>query len=180
MSTPVNQLQDLSASKSAPAFQGQLQALNLIEGQSARLEIKFTPTDDPNLRIAWLHDGKALLASSRVATLSDFGIAVLEINPVTVFDQGEYTVVALNPLGEARSTTTINVTGHGGSMNQPTLGNSFGTVYQSKSPQPAHGVQLDLPTFHSDLRSQELFEGQRLHLETKLTPINDKELQAVW
>ncbi|PAV62890.1 hypothetical protein WR25_23783 isoform D [Diploscapter pachys] len=180
MSTPVNQLQDLSASKSAPAFQGQMQALNLIEGQSARLEIKFTPADDPNLRIAWLQDGKALLASSRVATLSDFGIAVLEINPVTVFDQGEYTVVALNPLGEARSTTAINVMSHAGPMNQPTLGNSFGTAYQSKSPQPAPGVQLDLPTFHSDLRSQELFEGQHLHLETKLTPINDKELQVVW
>ncbi|PAV62863.1 hypothetical protein WR25_15926 [Diploscapter pachys] len=196
-------------SPEAPEFTGKFQSTAIYDGDSVKLYCKangegitfkwFKDNEEigngPHYKIeskgsetslqivdATLQegDGKALLASSRVATLSDFGIAVLEINPVTVFDQGEYTVVALNPLGEARSTTTISVMSHAGPMNQPTLGNSFGTVYQSKSPQPAPGVQLDLPTFHSDLRSQELFEGQHLHLETKLTPINDKELQVVW
>ncbi|CAD6198030.1 unnamed protein product [Caenorhabditis auriculariae] len=177
--TPVNMLQDASASKSAPTFEGQLQAASLIEGQSARLEIKYTPSEDPNLRVAWLLNGKAILASSRIVTLTDFGIAALEINPVSVFDQGEYTVVAVNPLGEARASARLQVVGHG-SYNQPTLGNSFGSVYQSRGPQPPPGIQLDLPNFHSDLRSQELFEGQPIHLETKLTPINDQTLQTVW
>lgn len=104
-------MQDTQASRSAPQFQGQLQSLQLIEGQTARLEVKFSPQDDPNLKICWLHNGKALLASSRVITVNDFGIALLEINPVTVFDQGEYTVIAVNPLGEARSTGAIQVIG---------------------------------------------------------------------
>uniref|UniRef100_A0A1I7XKA0 Titin n=1 Tax=Heterorhabditis bacteriophora TaxID=37862 RepID=A0A1I7XKA0_HETBA len=179
--TPVNQMQDSSASKTVPSFSGQLQPLNLIEGQTARLELKFAPADDPNLKvkIAWLLNGKAILASSRVVTVNDFGIAVLEINPVTVFDQGEYTVVAVNPLGEARSSTNIAVIGHG-SVQQPTLGNSFGTAYQSRSPKAPAGIQLDLPNFHSDLRSHELFEGQTIHLETKLTPLNDPNLTTVW
>lgn len=69
--------------------------------------------------------------------------------------------------------------GHG-SMQQPTHGNSFGMVYQSKTPQPPPGMYLDLPNFHSDLRSQELFEGQNIHLETKLTPLHDPNLEVVW
>jgi hypothetical protein len=67
--------------------------------------------DDPNLKIAWLLNGKALLASSRITTVSDFGYAVLEINPVTVFDHGEYTVVAVNQLGEARQSAILDVHG---------------------------------------------------------------------
>ncbi|ULT87824.1 hypothetical protein L3Y34_007185 [Caenorhabditis briggsae] len=179
--TPVNQLQDVAASKSAPKFEGSLQSQQLIEGQSARLEIKYTPVDDPNLRIAWLLNGKAILASSRIATLTDFGIAALEINPVTVFDQGEYTIVAVNPLGEARVAANIAVVGHGNFIQQGQSGTQFGgTTYQSKGAQAPAGVQLDLPNFHSDLRSQEIFEGQPIHLETKLTPINDKSLKVTW
>lgn len=37
-------------------------------------------------------------------------------------------------------------------------------------------IQVDRPNFHTELRSKELFEGQTLHLETKLTPINDPNL----
>lgn len=178
--TPVNQLQDLSASKSAPKFNGALQSQQLIEGQSARLEINYTPVDDPNLRIAWLLNGKAILASSRIQTVTDFGIAALEINPVTVFDQGEYTVVAVNPLGEDRVSANIAVIGHGSFIQQQSGTQFGGTAYQSKSAQPPAGVQLDLPNFHSDLRSQEIFEGQPIHLEVKLTPINDPNLRVVW
>lgn len=45
-------------------------------------------------------------------------------------------------------------------------------------PIPAQNLSttVDRPNFHTDLRSQELFEGQTLHLETKLTPINDPNL----
>ncbi|KJH46032.1 immunoglobulin I-set domain protein [Dictyocaulus viviparus] len=177
--TPVNQLQDTAASKTAPSFSNQLQPLDLIEGQTAQFEIRYTPVDDPNVKVAWLLNGKAILASSRVTTLVKGGIAVLEISPVTVFDQGEYTVVVVNPLGEARSTTNLNVIGHC-PVDQPTLGNSFGTVYQSRSTRAPPGIQLDLPNFHSDLRSHELFEGQIIHLEAKLTPLNDENLVVVW
>lgn len=36
--------------------------------------------------------------------------------------------------------------------------------------------RVDRPNFHTEIRSQELFEGQPLHLETKLTPFNDPNL----
>lgn len=98
-------------SKEVPKFQSQLKALSLNEGQHALLDVKFSPTDDPNLKIAWLLNGKPILASSRITTLFDFGYAVLEINPVTVFDHGEYTVIAINQLGEARQSALVEVSG---------------------------------------------------------------------
>lgn len=54
---------------------------------------------------------QAILASSRVVTVSDFGVALLEISPVTGADAGEYTVVAVNPLGECRQSAILNIIG---------------------------------------------------------------------
>ncbi|VDO67652.1 unnamed protein product [Heligmosomoides polygyrus] len=128
--TPVNLQQDIAASKSAPQFSGQLQPLNLVEGQTARFEVRYAPADDPNIKVVWLLNGKAIDMSSRVTSINEKGLAILEINPVTVFDQGVYTIVLMNPLGEARSEVNLN--------------------------------------------------GQPIHLEAKLTPLNDPNLVVVW
>ena len=98
-------------STEAPKLSSQLQNMSLIEGQAAVFDCKFSPANDPNLKIAWLHNGKGILASSRVNTMADFGYAVLEINPVAVMDRGEYTVVVVNQLGEARQSVTLEVAG---------------------------------------------------------------------
>uniref|UniRef100_A0A914RLV6 Ig-like domain-containing protein n=1 Tax=Parascaris equorum TaxID=6256 RepID=A0A914RLV6_PAREQ len=37
-----------------------------------------------------------------------------------------------------------------------------------------------MPNFHTDLRSMEVFDGQNVRLETKLTPVNDPKLSIVW
>uniref|UniRef100_A0A7E4ZS77 Immunoglobulin I-set domain protein n=1 Tax=Panagrellus redivivus TaxID=6233 RepID=A0A7E4ZS77_PANRE len=182
-------------SKEHPKFTSQLASLQLPEGSQAILDVTYTPTDDPNLKIAWLLNGKALLASSRVTQQSEFGHAVLEINPVTVFDHGEYTVVAVNQLGEARSTGVIDVSGYRSpSVNAFLLGQQEGHTgkeYQQQLEQTATQLftqqqqsgrssvpTVDRPNFIKDLRSQEIFEGQPLHLETKLTPINDPNLKV--
>lgn len=44
-------------------------------------------------------------------TVADFGVALLEISPVTAADAGEYTVVAVNPKGESRQSAVLNVIG---------------------------------------------------------------------
>uniref|UniRef100_A0A1I8A340 Ig-like domain-containing protein n=1 Tax=Steinernema glaseri TaxID=37863 RepID=A0A1I8A340_9BILA len=53
-----------------------------------------------------------------------------------------------------------------------------GAQQPRRSPTPA--THVDRPNFHSELRSSELFEGQPIHLETKLTPINDPSLKIEW
>jgi hypothetical protein len=95
-----------------PKFITSLRSLALIEGQTAVFDCKFSPSGDPSLKIVWLLNGKSILASSRISTLADFGYAVLEINPVTVFDQGEYTIVAVNQKGESRMSAKLSVTGN--------------------------------------------------------------------
>uniref|UniRef100_A0A914XU94 Ig-like domain-containing protein n=1 Tax=Plectus sambesii TaxID=2011161 RepID=A0A914XU94_9BILA len=99
-------------STEAPQFLTQLPTLVLTDGQSAVFDCKFTPANDPNLKIAWLLNGHAILASSRVSTMADFGYAVLEINPCALQDAGEYTVVAVNQLGEARMSAQLQVHGY--------------------------------------------------------------------
>ncbi|VDM28542.1 unnamed protein product [Toxocara canis] len=39
---------------------------------------------------------------------------------------------------------------------------------------------IEMPNFHADLRSMEVFDGQNVHLEAKLTPVNDPKLTVVW
>uniref|UniRef100_A0AC35GI40 Ig-like domain-containing protein n=2 Tax=Panagrolaimus sp. PS1159 TaxID=55785 RepID=A0AC35GI40_9BILA len=180
-------------SKEPPKFSTQLQSLQLMEGQDALLDVQYSPKDDPNLKIAWLLNGKALLASSRVTQQNDFGHAVLEINPVTVFDHGEYTIVAVNTLGEARQTCNIDVIGYrspsvNAFLQQQDGGRMSPSVYQQEQSQKATSMfgnvprvtgnapAIDRPNFHKDLRSQEIFEGQPLYLESKLTPINDQNM----
>lgn len=51
------------------------------------------------------------MTSSRLSTVVESGYAALEINPVKMLDNGEYTIVAVNTLGEARQSATINVIG---------------------------------------------------------------------
>lgn len=104
-------MQDVSASKVAPTLSGELQPMNLIEGQTARLEVRYAPADDPNVKVVFLLNGKPIVTSSRVTTVYEKGLAILEINPVTVFDAGEYTVIIVNPKGEARTSTKMTVIG---------------------------------------------------------------------
>lgn len=54
------------ASREAPKLVASLSNLNLVEGQTARLECKFTPADDPNLKIAWLLNGKVRLLTGSI------------------------------------------------------------------------------------------------------------------
>lgn len=49
-------------SKQPPTFLETIKNLNLIEGQTALLSCKYSPSNDPNLKIAWLLNGKVTFA----------------------------------------------------------------------------------------------------------------------
>lgn len=51
------------ASSQPPKFLDTIKNLNLIEGQTALLSCKYSPPDDPNLKIAWLLNGKVTFIS---------------------------------------------------------------------------------------------------------------------
>jgi hypothetical protein len=108
----------------------------------------------------------------------EFGYTVLEINPVTVFDHGTYEVIAVNQLGEARQSAVVEVAGHRSDSVNTFLER---TQRESSVSVPAAPQKIvDRPNFHSDLRSQELFEGQPIYLESKYSPINDQSLKVTF
>jgi titin len=89
-------------------FQG---TTELVEGQNAHFEGRVEPVHDPNLRIEFYHNGKPLPSGSRYHITFDFGYVALDINHVYPEDAGEYTVKAINNLGQCTSSIKINVTG---------------------------------------------------------------------
>lgn len=38
----------------------------------------------------------------------------------------------------------------------------------------------EMPNFHTELRSMEVFSGQHVHLEAKISPADDPNLKVVW
>lgn len=48
--------------------------------------------------------------------MTGHGYAALEINPIKMLDKGEYTVMAVNTLGEARKSAIIDVIGQSVSL----------------------------------------------------------------
>ncbi|MCP9264543.1 hypothetical protein DINM_022655 [Dirofilaria immitis] len=149
-------------SKQPPKFLDTIKNLSLIE-------------DDPNLKIAWLLNGKAVITSSRLSTVAENGYAALEINPVKMFDKGEYTIVAVNTLGEARQSATVNVIGH-----RSALADASNVTLCDRS-QTNKAIRIaEMPNFHTELRSMEVFDGQHVHLEAKFSPVDDPNLKIKW
>lgn len=97
---------------------------------------------------------------------------------MTVFDHGTYEVIAVNQLGEARQSAVVEVAGHRSDSVNTFLER---TQRESSVSVPAAPQKIvDRPNFHSDLRSQELFEGQPIYLESKYSPINDQSLKVTF
>ncbi|CAG9532190.1 unnamed protein product [Cercopithifilaria johnstoni] len=164
------------ASKQPPKFLDTIKNLNLIEGQTALLSCKYSPPDDPNLKIAWLLNGKAVMTSSRLSIVAEKGYAALEINPVKMFDKGEYTIVAVNTLGEARQSANVNVIGH-----RSALADASNVALYDRSQANKTPIRIaEMPNFRAELRSMEVFDGQHVHLEAKFSPADDPNVKIVW
>lgn len=102
--------QEVQKEFDAPKFLSNPADLNLVEGDKAHFECRYTPTADPKLTIVWMFQGKEIAASSRLATEADFGKATLKINGVYPEDTGKYSCVAKNLKGQAEVSANLNVT----------------------------------------------------------------------
>lgn len=60
-------------------------------------------------QVEWYKDGRPITASSRISTIFNFGYVSLNIMHLRAEDAGSYTVRAVNHLGEAISTATVQV-----------------------------------------------------------------------
>lgn len=170
-----------------PHFTTQIQSIaGLKDGQSAHFECTLEPVGDPHMKVEWFHNGKPLLQSSRIKSVSDFGFVVLDISYIQDQDSGEYVCKASNKYGEDYTKATISAHGKGGVFGDSLQPDSLARIRELEG---LHGQQAQMPstpvaeppkfiTQITDLTK--LVEGQSAHFEARLTPITDPDLVVEW
>ena len=79
------------------------------ENSTVHLECRLEPLNDPNLKVEWYCNGKAIKAANRMRTTHDFGYVSLDILNAYKEDNGTYMCKATNQLGEAVNTCSVEV-----------------------------------------------------------------------
>ena len=105
-----------------PKFQTQFNAkYSASEGQSAHLEARLSPAEDPNLEVEWLKDGKPIPTGHRFRTFHDFGIVILDILYCYSEDSGKYECRATNKLGTDSIFTEVDCSEKSGLILTPQI-----------------------------------------------------------
>lgn len=63
------------------------------------------------MKVEWFFNGQPIPMSNRLHLVNDFGYISLDLSPVYAHDSGVYMCRAVNDLGEAVTTASINVQG---------------------------------------------------------------------
>lgn len=93
-----------------PEFNPPLTPIRVMDGQQVRFSCRVTGTPTP--QILWFHAGRPIGHHREVKVLqSQDGKIGLVISEVFPEDSGDYTCVARNRAGEARTTATLTVEG---------------------------------------------------------------------
>ncbi|KHJ78039.1 immunoglobulin I-set domain protein [Oesophagostomum dentatum] len=127
----------------------------LNEADATAFVCVLEPIGDPTLRVQWLHNGHPIPYSNRISMTNEFGVATLLIKHLIAQDAGEYKCVATNAKGTAETVGKIQVE----------------TLTQVDAPQI---VQPLVEAIDNTL------EGDSIHLECRVTPINDPQLKVQW
>jgi titin len=84
-------------------------AAGVVEQGRVHLECRLEPINDPNLKVEWFMNGKAIQTGHRFKTRNDFGFVALDILYAYSEDSGTYMCKATNKLGEAVNTCSVEV-----------------------------------------------------------------------
>uniref|UniRef100_A0A182TG18 Ig-like domain-containing protein n=1 Tax=Anopheles melas TaxID=34690 RepID=A0A182TG18_9DIPT len=178
------QTQEVEPAKQKPVFLTPLTSLeNLKEGDYAHLECRVEPINDPNLKIEWFINGKAIRAGHRFRTTHDFGYVALDILYVYGEDSGTYMCKATNQVGEAVSTCNIRVTNKRNIIFDSQHPDGLEKIQKLEAHSRPNRLELDepevtAPRFVTELRgTTEIHEGQTAHFEAQVEPIHDPNLR---
>lgn len=176
-----------------PAFIRPLKSLGqLEEGRNAHFEGQLTPVSDSTMKVEWYKDGRPITASSRITAIFNFGYVSLNILHLRAEDSGSYTCRAVNRLGEAISTATVQVisrntvTGDLGIPEQQHYIESVEELESHRRQQQQKYVQevpesLSPPVFKTPIKDQlNIRENGFAHFEARLEPVGDSTLRVEW
>ena len=104
--------EDIDAPITKPVFTTPLNSVDgAAESGHVHLECRLEPVNDPNLRVEWFVNGKAVKTGHRFRTTHDFGFVALDILTAYAEDSGTYMCKATNRLGEAVNTGSVTIIG---------------------------------------------------------------------
>ncbi len=159
----------------------------LKEGQTAHFEGQVDPIHDPNLRIEFYHNGKPLPSAARYHMTFDFGYVSLDITHLVPEDAGEYSVKAINALGQCKSSVTMNVVAKDSIITESQRPEGLEKIKQLESMQPSRRPEISdattkqRPVFTQPLQNIDFIpEGQIAHFECRLIPVGDPNLKVEW
>lgn len=173
---------------SPPHFVAQLRGTTEVhEGQTAHFEAQVEPIHDPNLRIEFYHNGKPLGSASRFHITFDFGYVSLDITHAVAEDAGEYSVVAINALGQCKSSINMRVIVKGGIITDSQCPDGLEKIRQLEGAAPFRRPEIEdaitrqRPVFTQPLQNIDyIAESQTAHFECRLIPVGDPTLKVEW
>lgn len=173
---------------SPPRFVTELRGTTeLNEGHTAHFEGQIEPIHDPNLRIEFYHNGKPLQSASRFHQTFDFGYVSLDIQHVVPEDAGDYTVKAVNALGQCKSSINFKVNAKGSIIMDSQCPDGLEKIKQLESAQPwvrkdaPEPATKQRPVFTQPLQNIDaVAEGKGAHFECRLIPVGDPNLKIEW
>uniref|UniRef100_A0A183TXY2 Immunoglobulin I-set domain protein n=1 Tax=Toxocara canis TaxID=6265 RepID=A0A183TXY2_TOXCA len=170
---PKEDLEQPQKEYEAPHFTQNLQDLGQMnEADATAFTCVLEPIGDPSLHIEWQHNGHAIPYSNRIHMTNEFGVATLLIKHLIAQDSGEYKCIARNAKGKAETVGHIDVA----------------SVVQIESPQILQplveridGVPVGMSYVLLSLKAASVFqEGDSVHFECRVSPINDPKLSVKW
>lgn len=146
---------------------------------------RLIPISDPTMRVEWTHNGKPLIESSRIVHEHEFGIVRLQIKRCEAEDSGIYQCKATNSLGEAISTASLRVKAKGNIQYESLHPAGLDKIRQLENPKPVNQLEEPVaeqpPKFLSHISDYvEKNEGDSVHFECCLAPVDDPELKTEW
>ncbi|OTF73906.1 titin-like protein [Euroglyphus maynei] len=160
------------------------------ENDFIHLESRLIPIGDPTMNVEWFVNGKPFTTGSRFRTISDFGYVVLEIIEAYARDSGIYECIATNQYGRDTIKCQINVKKSKNIIMETQLPVEHSRTLQSleqrihdnqSSMKPENDEQFPIPKFFGKIEPNIYRkEGDALHVDCRVEPINDPNLTIEW
>jgi titin len=172
-----------------PVFTKELEEIEIVEGQPAHFDCRVTPTNDSSMRIEWYMNGKPLVLGSRYHCSDDFGFISLDLDWTFARDSGEYICRAVNAWGFATTRAKLVCKGKRGIIRDSQLppGSALNAEKLNELERGPikedHSIQeppTGPPVFIEKLTSVGVNESEAIHLEARVEPKTDSNMQIIW